>query len=149
MDADAFFAQSTPPHNLESTTALVHAFVNTHVANGRRVVLITSGGTTVPLERNTVRFIDNISGGTRGAVSAEMFLSAGYAVLFLARRGSLQPFLRHLQHGDLLDQCRGQGNQGKLLFALVWSRPESDHATRSGARERRRCRGAARARCRG
>ena len=35
------------------------------------IVLITSGGTTVPLELNTVRFIDNFSSGERGAVSAE------------------------------------------------------------------------------
>ena len=35
------------------------------------VVLVTSGGTTVPLEKNTVRFIDNFSRGERGAASAE------------------------------------------------------------------------------
>lgn len=35
------------------------------------LVVITSGGTTVPLEKNTVRFIDNFSTGTRGATSAE------------------------------------------------------------------------------
>lgn len=40
----------------------------------RPVVCITSGGTTVPLERHCVRFIDNFSGGTRGALSAEQFL---------------------------------------------------------------------------
>ena len=28
---------------------------------GPRIVCVTSGGTTVPLERNTVRFIDNFS----------------------------------------------------------------------------------------
>ena len=35
-----------------------------------RVVLVTSGGTTIPLETNTVRFIDNFSAGTRGSASA-------------------------------------------------------------------------------
>lgn len=40
----------------------------------RPVVCVTSGGTTVPLERHCVRFIDNFSGGTRGALSAENFL---------------------------------------------------------------------------
>ena len=44
---------------------------------GRPVVCVTSGGTTVPLERNCVRFIDNFSGGTRGALSAEEFLLVG------------------------------------------------------------------------
>lgn len=40
----------------------------------RPIVCVTSGGTTVPLERHCVRFIDNFSGGTRGALSAENFL---------------------------------------------------------------------------
>ena len=35
------------------------------------VAVVTSGGTAVPLERNTVRFIDNFSTGSRGAASAE------------------------------------------------------------------------------
>ena len=46
---------------------------------------IKSGGTTVPLEQNTVRFIDNFSAGTRGSASAEYFLGAGYQVIFLHR----------------------------------------------------------------
>jgi hypothetical protein len=35
------------------------------------VFCFQSGGTTVPLETNTVRFIDNFSSGARGAASAE------------------------------------------------------------------------------
>uniref|UniRef100_A0A1I7TNI8 DFP domain-containing protein n=1 Tax=Caenorhabditis tropicalis TaxID=1561998 RepID=A0A1I7TNI8_9PELO len=60
-----------------------------------RIVFITSGGTQVPLEKNTVRFIDNFSMGTRGATSAEFFLRAGYAVIFMHREESLKPFSRH------------------------------------------------------
>ena len=48
-------------------------------------IYLQSGGTTVPLERNTVRFIDNFSAGTRGSASAEYFLEAGYQVIFLHR----------------------------------------------------------------
>jgi len=48
-------------------------------------VLFQSGGTTVPLEHNTVRFVDNFSAGTRGSASAEYFLGAGYSVIFLYR----------------------------------------------------------------
>ncbi|XP_033623794.1 phosphopantothenate--cysteine ligase isoform X2 [Fukomys damarensis] len=54
---------------------------------GRRVVLITSGGTKVPLEARPVRFLDNFSSGRRGATSAEAFLAAGYgssAMFYLA-----------------------------------------------------------------
>jgi phosphopantothenate-cysteine ligase len=35
------------------------------------VILITSGGTSVPLEKNSVRSIENFSTGMRGAISAE------------------------------------------------------------------------------
>ena len=59
---------------------------------GRRIALVTSGGTSVPLEKNTVRSIENFSTGTRGATSAEYFLSQGYSVIFLAREGSKMPF---------------------------------------------------------
>lgn len=36
--------------------------------------------------------------GTRGATSAEYFLKAGYAVVFMHRQFSLQPFSRHYSH---------------------------------------------------
>ncbi|CAL8463214.1 g2748 [Coccomyxa elongata] len=69
----------------------------------RPIVCVTSGGTTVPLEQHCVRFIDNFSGGTRGALSAEQFLQTGYAVIFLHRRHSIQPFTKGLPSGQILD----------------------------------------------
>ncbi|KAJ1915523.1 Phosphopantothenate--cysteine ligase cab2 [Tieghemiomyces parasiticus] len=63
-----------------------------------RIALVTSGGTTVPLENQTVRFIDNFSAGTRGAASTEYFLAAGYAVVFMYRERSLQPYARHFSN---------------------------------------------------
>ena len=39
--------------------------------------MLFPGGTIVPLEKNTVRFIDNFSTGSRGAASAEYFLAQG------------------------------------------------------------------------
>lgn len=51
----------------------------------------------MPLEQNTVRFLDNFSGGMRGARSAEAFASQhDYAVLFLHRARSLLPYHRRL-----------------------------------------------------
>jgi len=47
---------------------------------------------------DSVRFLDNFSAGTRGATSAEYFLKAGYAVIFMHRQFSLQPFSRHYSH---------------------------------------------------
>ncbi|KAH8738923.1 hypothetical protein FG386_000789 [Cryptosporidium ryanae] len=58
----------------------------------RNIVVITSGGTNVPLEKNTVRFIENFSTGTRGAYSAEYFLNHGFSVIFFHRKGSNLPF---------------------------------------------------------
>lgn len=52
----------------------------------------------MPLELNMVRFLDNFSAGTRGATSAEYFLSHDYAVIFMHRQFSQQPFLRHYSH---------------------------------------------------
>lgn len=52
----------------------------------------------MPLENQTVRFLDNFSAGTRGATSAEYFIEAGYAVIFFHRQFSLQPYSRHFTH---------------------------------------------------
>lgn len=71
-----------------------------------------SGGTTVPLETNTVRFLDNFSAGTRGATSAEYFIEMGYAVIFLHRQFSLEPYTRHYTHSKncFLDMLQAQDN---------------------------------------
>ena len=76
--------------------ARVQAFVAAQTVLKRRVALVTSGGTLVPLERRMVRCIDNFSTGMRGACMAERLLDRGYAVVFLFRRGSKRPFLHTL-----------------------------------------------------
>lgn len=93
-----YFDESSPPGTLDSHAELARAFISHHLQYDRAVVLITSGGTTVPLENQTVRFIDNFSAGTRGATSAEYFLEASYAVIFLHRQFSLLPYSRHYSH---------------------------------------------------
>ncbi|KAI4236736.1 MAG: hypothetical protein L6R40_006080 [Gallowayella cf. fulva] len=95
---DEYFRQNPPPRSLHQQTVLAKAFISEHAGRRHRVVLVTSGGTTVPLENQTVRFIDNFSAGTRGATSAEYFLEAGYAVIFLHRQFSLLPYSRHYSH---------------------------------------------------
>lgn len=96
--SDRFFQTQTPPPNLSELASSASEFVQRHIRENRRVVLVTSGGTTVPLEKNVVRFLDNFSAGTRGATSAEYFLSAGYAVIFMSRQHSLAPYTRHYSH---------------------------------------------------
>ena len=111
-----YFAMNAPPQILPSHSALAKAFIGYHNSRDRRVALVTSGGTTVPLENQTVRFIDNFSAGTRGATSAEYFLQAGYAVIFLHRQYSLLPYSRHYSHSTncFLDFLR-EGSHGSVV----------------------------------
>ncbi|KAJ4385099.1 Phosphopantothenate--cysteine ligase cab2 [Neurospora sp. IMI 360204] len=113
---DHYFSANPPPKDLEKHVKLAKDFIDFHAKEGRRLVLVTSGGTTVPLEKQTVRFIDNFSAGTRGATSAEYFLEAGYAVLFLHRQFSLLPFSRHYSHATdcFLDFLR-EGPNGSVV----------------------------------
>ncbi|KAJ5885079.1 Phosphopantothenate--cysteine ligase CAB2 [Penicillium taxi] len=110
-----YFNEYPPPKALPRHEALARAFIDRHVEAGRRVVLVTSGGTTVPLETQTVRFIDNFSAGTRGATSAEYFLEQGYAVIFLHRQYSLLPYSRHYSHStncflDFMGEAEPEGD---------------------------------------
>ncbi|KAI8141947.1 DNA/pantothenate metabolism flavoprotein [Fennellomyces sp. T-0311] len=98
IDPEVYFSMNKPPANLGEFEEKLTGFVDHHEKLGTRVVLITSGGTTVPLENQTVRFIDNFSNGNRGAASAEYFLEAGYAVVFMHRQFSLEPYHRHYTH---------------------------------------------------
>ncbi|KAK2874207.1 hypothetical protein Q8A67_021360 [Cirrhinus molitorella] len=94
------------PSHVEEVKKLMAEFAERHGSAGRRVVLITSGGTKVPLESRTVRFLDNFSSGRRGASSAEYFLDSGYAVIFLHRHRSLYPYTRLYTGVNLLDSLR-------------------------------------------
>lgn len=108
IDEDSYFRLHRPPPYLSQISNDVAGFINHNHNLQRKIVLVTSGGTTVPLENNTVRFIDNFSAGTRGATSAEYFLENGYAVIFLHREFSLLPYSRHFSHTTncLLDHLR-------------------------------------------
>lgn len=46
---DHYFAANPPPKDLEKHVAQARDFINYHSAAGKRLVLVTSGGTTVPL----------------------------------------------------------------------------------------------------
>lgn len=99
------------PSHVEEVRRLMAEFAERHGSAGRRVVLITSGGTKVPLESRTVRFLDNFSSGRRGASSAEYFLDSGYAVIFLHRHRSLYPYSRLYTGVNLLDGLRLQNDR--------------------------------------
>ena len=97
-EEDVYFQVNEPPQTLSKHVDAARNFIQRHASSPQRVALVTSGGTTVPLENQTVRFIDNFSAGTRGATSAEYLLDAGYAVIFLHREYSLLPFSRFYSH---------------------------------------------------
>lgn len=98
-DEEKYFKSHTAPDYLPDIQVQLDEFINYHATTShKKIALVTSGGTTVPLENNTVRFIDNFSAGTRGATSAEYFLENGYAVIFLHREFSLLPYSRHYSH---------------------------------------------------
>ncbi|CAG8565797.1 6428_t:CDS:2 [Cetraspora pellucida] len=100
INPDTYFQTHTPSRTLIEDEIRVKEFVNKHQEAGRKIVLVTSGGTTVPLENNTVRFIDNFSAGTRGATSAEypFIISVIWILIFMHRQFSLQPYSRHYTH---------------------------------------------------
>jgi phosphopantothenate-cysteine ligase len=111
-----YFTENPAPAALDTHTRWASDFINFHANAGRRVALVTSGGTTVPLERQTVRFIDNFSAGTRGATSAEYFLETGYAVIFLHRQFSLLPYSRHYSHAtDCFLDFLHEGPDGSVV----------------------------------
>jgi len=87
-----FFSSTSPLPNHTSLTSCLQQFLAYH-QDKSPIVVITSGGTIVPLEERMVRFLDNFSTGTRGASLGEAFLRSGYAVIFLHRCGSRRPHL--------------------------------------------------------
>jgi len=64
-------ATSLWPRALALTRASLFRNARAEGGGRRRIVCVTSGGTTVPLEQRCVRYIDNFSSGHRGAASTE------------------------------------------------------------------------------
>lgn len=101
---EEFYATHLPPSDFEDNRQLLRQFCENHLKDSNQnIVLITSGGTIAPLEHNTVRFVDNFSAGSRGSASAEYFLENGYAVIFMFRTKSFEPFTRHFSGQQFLD----------------------------------------------
>ncbi|RWR88641.1 phosphopantothenate--cysteine ligase 2-like protein [Cinnamomum micranthum f. kanehirae] len=108
IDIQSFFDSAPSLRNSSVISDKIEDFIYHHSqssGNGTpvRVVCVTSGGTTVPLEQRCVRYIDNFSSGNRGAASTEYFVKAGYAVIFIHRRGTCQPYCRSLPEDSFLD----------------------------------------------
>ncbi|CAN0879317.1 Phosphopantothenate--cysteine ligase 2 [Linum grandiflorum] len=123
--AASFFSSAPPLKEKDSVTDRVTEFIELNSAatgrgRPRKVVCVTSGGTTVPLEQRCVRYIDNFSSGHRGATSAEYFVKAGYAVVFLYRRGTILPYTRSLPADPLLE-CFEVGEDANVQVRQSYS----------------------------
>jgi hypothetical protein len=97
-DIDAAFPGGDDKY-IDWSVAGLRDFLSRHAGGqGRRIAIVTSGGTAAFLERSVVRFLDNFSTGTRGAACVEELLAnrSEYAVVLLARATSKMPFTRHL-----------------------------------------------------
>lgn len=99
LDESYFFTNNVEPLYINELINKCISFIQQQrsILKDQKIVLVTSGGTIVPLENNTVRYIDNFSTGSRGATSAEWFLQNNYSVIFLYRKFSLTPFNRFFQ----------------------------------------------------
>lgn len=106
-------------HHPSLTLDTKDAESNMHHLKRPKIALVTSGGTSVPLEKNTVRYLDNFSSGLRGAKSIEYFLKKGYKVIHLYRKDSYQPFDHHLF--SLLQK------QNQTLFSLLHEEQQNDN----------------------
>ena len=125
-DLSTFFSKNVPNRDAlaQKYAPIVRDFVA--ATSCARLALVTSGGTTVPIEQNQVRYITNFSTGNRGASSAEHFLGEGYAVIFLGKSDALQPFERAFQSGRIPILEAFQCTEGKAVV----SEPHQDHIMR-------------------
>ena len=137
---DRFFEEIPQPKNYADIQRDLTDFCRPHAqSEDLKIVLVTSGGTTIPFEKNTVRFIDNFSAGTRGSASAEYFLARGYAVIFLHRLTSLKPFTRHFTHTDFLAMLESSDStDGLKVKTSLFKQVQEQFEARNKAREERR-----------
>ena len=106
---------------MSSSSPSLEAFIANTGLTCQPLALVTSGGTRVPLEKSTVRSVENFSTGARGSSSTEAFLKQGYAVIFMYRRGSRMPYLWRLDptgsvSESILDNAHASSDPNCLLF---------------------------------
>ena len=88
-----FINANTHEDKRTAVESAVYEAMTALVAGGGRLAIVTSGGTSVPLEHNAVRFITNFSSGGRGSAMSEELLDAGYSVLLASKTDALQPLV--------------------------------------------------------
>ncbi|ETW51206.1 hypothetical protein PFMALIP_00766 [Plasmodium falciparum MaliPS096_E11] len=110
-----FFNKKLRPKNLDEILKfLKEKFL---LNDEDKIILITSGGTKVPLEKIEIRNIDNFSTGKRGTLICEYFLKINKKVIFLHRKGSYIPFEYHLK--DLAKMENLKVEENNIRFNLT------------------------------
>ncbi|EUD65194.1 hypothetical protein C922_04323 [Plasmodium inui San Antonio 1] len=99
-----FFAIELRPNDLNDVLKKIQNELLQGEAS--QIILITSGGTKVPLERVPIRHVENFSTGKRGAHMCEYFLKKNKRVIFLHRKGTFMPFECHLKCATRMDSVR-------------------------------------------
>ena len=121
----------------ELRASLASALARRSAPRCHTIVVVTSGGTTAPLERTQVRCVDNFSSGTRGARLVEEFLAReDVEVVMVQRDGSVTPHVRLVVDSVERERCvmRAQGRGGggddvdDDVDANVGSRGRARHA---------------------
>lgn len=98
VSMETFFAAELSAEtraHMDAEAARVAQFLH-HLPDCPGVALVTSGGTTVPLEVKAVRFLTNFSSGGRGAGLAEELTHRGWACVLLHHHTAISPFRRVL-----------------------------------------------------
>ncbi|GLD93098.1 hypothetical protein PINS_up001690 [Pythium insidiosum] len=118
---EAFFSKTSaePSWALDRVETEVHAFIKRQLSADKRrgIALVTSGATAVPLDPAVHTFVDQSSQVQeyQGPACAEYLLHLGYAVIFVHREDSQQPFTRHfrkyIQNGAFLEMLHLQNDQ--------------------------------------
>ncbi|GAB64784.1 phosphopantothenate--cysteine ligase [Plasmodium cynomolgi strain B] len=99
-----FFASELRPNDLNDVLKKIQKEFLQEERN--HIILITSGGTKVPLEKTSIRHMDNFSTGKRGAYMCEYFLKKNKKVIFLHRKGTFMPFEYHLKCVTRMESIR-------------------------------------------
>jgi len=115
------------PDDISNVISKVETFLASFkTRTNSKVALVTSGGTSVPLEKNMIRYLDNFSTGSRGAASTEQFLKEGYYVIFLYRQGSMCPYHRFIPDAmTLLDCFTPEADSENVLFTIQHNKLKS------------------------
>ncbi|KJP87021.1 hypothetical protein AK88_03303 [Plasmodium fragile] len=99
-----FFASELRPNDINDVLKKIqNEFLQEEAS---QIILITSGGTKVPLEKVPIRHMENFSTGKRGAHMCEYFLKKNKKVIFLHRKGTFMPFECHLKCATRMDSVR-------------------------------------------